>query len=160
MHHARGARASLLASNPYVSVIGQADRVTMYELHYPEEPQAGMAPLIAGSQHAGATEGVAGAASVPVPFRNGSVAPYRHPDPITPTALVARWYDDAGKATGEHAVKGVLPLALAPGETATRELHTAVPSDPGDYRLVVCTAAIPEQTLADVTVHVRRPSSQ
>ena len=84
---------------------------------------------------------------------NGSPLAYRHPDPIAPTTLRARWYDAGGQPVAEYLTRGLLPLALAPGEIAMRQLTVPVPPSAGDYRLVVSSVAAPDEALSMIKVH-------
>jgi hypothetical protein len=63
-----------------------------------------------------------------VSFTNPTAFPYRHPDPIEPTALVARWVAEDGIAVREDAISMLLPTILAAGDTIGRPLHINVPA--------------------------------
>jgi hypothetical protein len=147
----------------------------LYALESPQPVEVGFGPLAAGADRpvvAEATVPAAPGADVPeatdarppaattevtieVTFRNGTAATYRHPDPIVPTPLVARWCDAAGAMVGEARVTTLLPLALAAGEAAVRSVTLLAPSAAGEYRVTLAPADVPDLVIAMVTVRVR-----
>ena len=93
-----------------------------------------------------------------MPFRNAGSATYRHPDPIEPTLLLARWHTPAGAVIAENPVSALLPLALAPAEATERRIMMPVPDVEGEYLLTLAPAAAPDLVISRRTVSVRRGS--
>jgi len=77
---------------------------------------------------------------IPLTLRNRSRSTYRHPDPIQPTTVTARWEGLAGQQTVTSEARVLLPLALAAGEDIHRTLMLLVPGD-GPWQV---TIALPE----------------
>jgi len=90
-----------------------------------------------------------------VVFVNRTSSIYRHPDPIVPTRLIARWLDDSGAPVAEHDVTTLLPLALAAGEERTITVRMPIPSVPRLYRVTLAPSEKPDLVIASATVRVR-----
>lgn len=70
-------------------------------------------------------------------WQNGGNAIWRHPQPFLPVSLAVRWVrsDAAGSEIGT--LRGLLPLALAPGSEKTLVVHTQLPAEAGRWSLEV-----------------------
>jgi hypothetical protein len=149
-------KGGLAATTPLAHV-GHVPEHTAYRLVAGGPVDASFAPLAAG---------VLTARSVVAPpqagltfsFRNGGAATYRHPDPIEPTLLVARWIDAQGRLADERRVRALLPLALVAGQTAVRTVVMAVPAVPGEYEVTLAPAAAPALVIARSAVSVGAPA--
>jgi len=158
-------------AGPHLVELGRAPLKILYALESPRPVEVGFRPLAVGASPPAAadasvpvtlgadvpatTDASQLAATIEVTFRNGTAATYRHPDPIVPTPLVARWYDDAGALVGEARVTTLLPLALAAGEAAVRSVTLPAPPAAGYYQLTLAPADAPDLVIAMVTVRVR-----
>jgi hypothetical protein len=150
----RGASPPPFAPGSPLALVAQAGTSALYALPVPSAIATGFAPLVAGAGGADVIVARAAAHELSVPFRNGADLPYRHPDPIAPRRLVARWRAADGRIVADHPVTGLLPIALAPGERVLRVLAIPVPATAGDYRLTVSVPDDLDQPLVDVAVQV------
>jgi hypothetical protein len=100
-------------------------------------------------------------AAVPIYFRNGSSALYRHPDPIEPTRLRARWRSPSGEVAFEGEARGLLPIAIPPGGLEQRMIDVGHLPPPGEYAVEVATEAEPGRVIgsAEVSVRGRSPAA-
>lgn len=82
-------------------------------------------------------------------FVNHGAATFRHPT-FTATGLTARWHDDAGAQVGSAPARGILPFALAAGDSSNRSLELRVPPgiERGRYRVDVSSDLDPGLVLA------------
>ena len=87
-------------------------------------------------------------------FRNAGTRPYRHPDPIEPTALVLRWTRQPDGAVTVSETRALLPLALAAEQETERTIPVALPPDPGRYLVTLAAANAPDMVLAQTRVNV------
>jgi hypothetical protein len=139
-----------------LTLIGAADRHVALRIESPALVTSALWPLTAAPLDL-PDPAVVAPPSARIDFRFRAVgAVYRHPDPIEPTALSARWTDASGRAVAHTPVRMLLPVALAPTDTATRQVDLPVPVSPGTYRLLL--AATPTgKPLAWRTVQVEPP---
>jgi len=137
---------------------GSAERVAaagghaVYRLTSPHPVAAKGAVLVPGAPAEGHVRAPWGL--LEFTFRNPGAATYRHPDPIVPTRILVRWYDTGGARAAEQRARLLLPLALAPGEEATRTLTTPVPTGPGRYEVTLAGEAAPDRVLSRQRVDV------
>jgi hypothetical protein len=90
---------------------------------------------------------------VPITFENYGSTIFRHPEPIVPTAMLARWRPIGGGKVSAQAVRILLPAALAPGQTLERVVQLD-PPPAGTYRLTVRLQDRPEIVVARQRVKV------
>jgi len=93
--------------------------------------------------------------AVRIGFRNAGTTTFRQPDPIAPTPCIARWSTPDGALVAEHAVRALLPLALAAGDQAAESIAMPVPSAPGRYRVTLAPASRPDLVVGAAVVDVR-----
>ncbi len=89
-----------------------------------------------------------------LPVRNLSPETFRHPDPIAPTEVEARWHAASGDLVRSERVRTLLPLALAANADALLEVELETPP-PGIYGLTLHPASQPGHVLAEAAVAVR-----
>jgi len=133
--------------------LGEAATDIVYRLGGSNAPPLGLDALVPDARRAMAVA-AAPEGAVAFAFRNGADRVYRHPDPIAPTPLVVRWYARGGALVGEHAVRALLPLALAPGATTVRDVIVPLPAPEATYAATLATAAVPARVLARAIVTV------
>lgn len=97
--------------------------------------------------------GAAAPAAIAFALTNASAAPYRHPDPIQPSALTVRWRNPDGGPSLAQEVRMLLPLALAAGGRATRTITVAPPA-PGRYEVTLELPGAPGRVLGRRSVRV------
>jgi hypothetical protein len=119
---------------------------------------ASLAALATSVETAAAIEVTTPGDIVPVTYRNGGSATFRLPEPIEPTDLVARWRAPTGALLAEYPLRVLLPLALAPGESAERRILMPVPDVTGECVLTLAPATAPDVVISRRTVSVRRGS--
>lgn len=139
-----------------LAVLWQADAHAAFAIANTVPVDVSFAPLASGVDSLDAVDVAPPSASVPMPFRNPGPATYRHPDPIEPTALVARWLDAHGAPIAEYPVAALLPLALAPGRSMVRSVRMPVPDVDGDVQVTLAQATAPDRVLSRRAVHVHR----
>jgi hypothetical protein len=134
--------------------VGHAPEHTFYRFTDAGRVDASFVPLATGV--------VPGRASADPPlarvsfvFHNGSTSTYRHPDPIEPTLLVARWTDAGGRMADVQRVRTLLPLALVAGQSAVRTVLMPVPSVAGEYEVTLAPAAAQDLVIARTAVAVQ-----
>jgi hypothetical protein len=143
--------ARLATGDPRLVELGAVDGHRLYRLESTAPVRSDLALLAAGTLTAmlGPVQHLTPPAGpVALTFRNPGPATFRHPDPIAPSPLLARWYDPGGALVLEHRVKEVLPLALAAGDAVTQRIEMPVPAAPGQYRVTLTPAATPDVTVA------------
>jgi hypothetical protein len=149
--NARDRLGRLASGNPRLVEVGAVDQHRLYRLESTVPVTSDLGLLAAGAltaSFASVQHLAPPAAPVALTFRNPGPATYRHPDPIAPATLVARWYDAGGALVLEHRVRGVLPLALAAGAAETQQIEMPVPAAAGQYRVTLAPAAAPDVTVA------------
>jgi hypothetical protein len=115
--------------------------------------QALLPPVDPGFTQAGSPP----AADVRFLFRNRGPGTYRHPDPIEPTPVVARWYGPSGSVVGEQHLRTLLPIALAVGEEQVRTLHLEVAAPGATYRVTLAREDDATHELATTQVEITPP---
>jgi len=137
-----------------LDALGEADAHAAFAIRSTGHVDASLAPLAAPPGPTDAVDVAPPSAAVPMPFGNPGPTTYRHPDPIEPTALVARWLDAQGTAIAQYPVTALLPLALAPGRSEVRPVTMPVPDVDGDVQVTLAPATTPERIVSRRTVHV------
>jgi hypothetical protein len=148
---------ALAAGDPRVNELGTAASHRLYALAGTTPARSELTLLSSGVVALAPPPQVAepGVRPLTIRFRNVGPATFRHPDPIAPTAAVARWYDAGGTMAAEARVRVVLPLALAAGDALDRRVDLDVPPAPGPYRVAVSPADRPDLVVAVARVTVR-----
>ena len=134
--------------------LGEAPEHRLYGLASPVPVAATFEALAPAGAPTEVLEARPPQANLAMPFRNGSAATYRHPDPIEPTALVVRWYDGGGALVAEYRSRALLPVALGSGVAVVRAVPTAVPAAAGEYEVTVAPAATPAVVVTRSRVRV------
>jgi len=158
--NARVLAASFVATppgGPHLVDIGTADGHSLYRLESATPVTRDLERLVAGAgigtvqpiQPVRTPSGV-----VTLWFSNPGPATYRHPDPLAPTALRVRWYGQNETLVAEHRVTAMLPLALASGDVASREVEMPVPNATDMYRVAAAPTDAPESVVATARVMV------
>jgi len=168
--------APLLNDETRTEEIGSADRVRLYRLKSPFAVTRDLSPLAAvlepptaAPEHAAVRAALADvpadppaevsppSATLDFRFRNRAEQSYRHPT-FEPVRLVARWRAPDGRVLATSAARGLLPIALAPGEGALRPLHVEVPpaATSGPHRVEITLPDAPAEVLAARDVEVRK----
>jgi hypothetical protein len=96
-------------------------------------------------------------AMIPVAFESRDASTFRHPDPLAPSDLVARWTPAGGVGQAvvlEESVRALLPVAVAPEGVRTVDVDLALPRKPGSYRVTLARRAEPDLSLGARTVRV------
>lgn len=142
---------------PYLTELGRVRAGFEYALYRIESRaavSASFAALATTTASSGLVQATPPVTTLSLSFTNGTASTYRHPDPIRPTALLARWYDGAGALIEQHELHALLPLALAPGETVVRSIPVPVPPVSGELRLTLSPAAAPALVVAGAVARV------
>jgi hypothetical protein len=133
--------------------VGEYARHLLYRLVGEVDPEQSFAPL-AGGAAAGDVQVPTDGQLIAFRFRNAGTRAYRHPDPIEPTLLVARWTRESDGMVTERETRTLLPLALAPGEETLREVQVAMPDEAGRYHVTLAAARAPDVVLAQANVEL------
>lgn len=149
------AAAGRPAAGPvHLEVVAQVDDHVLYRLVGDVDPDRSLAPLASGPAADEAVDVPPAGGAVPFRFRNAGSRPYRHPDPIEPTALVLRWMPQDGGVPAVTEARTLLPVALAPGEETVRKITVPPGPAPGRYEVALAPAASPDVVLARTRVQV------
>ena len=89
-------------------------------------------------------------------LHNDSDQTFLHPEPLRPSALRIRSFDRRRRELSSTYVEDLLPIAIGPGDVATRRYRVALP-DPGIYWVLLTRAAEPDVPLAATRLHALRP---
>src|SRR5690606_19648302 len=109
------------------TLVGSTERLLAFRLESPV-PVARDVGRLGPAPAAGPPAGVEpGRRRFALPVRNLSAETFRHPDPIAPTEVEARWHAAAGGVVRTERVRTLLPLALAPNAEATLEAELETP---------------------------------
>lgn len=125
----------------------------------------GLAPVgsdlaqLAAVAPAGAADVAGGAPELRLAFRNASERTWRHPEPIAPTPVEARWVDAAGRVAHAERTRMVLPLAIASGAAAHAPLRLTAAPPAGTYDLTIHPVTAPDVAIAWTRVRVAAPAS-
>jgi hypothetical protein len=152
-----GRLRALAAGDPGLTEIGGAASHRLYSLRGTRPSRSELA-LLSSNVFPPSQDVVGAVASVAITFRNDGPATFRHPDPIAPTPVVARWQDAHGAVVAEERVRLLLPLALAAGDVLVRRVDLAVAPLPGAYDVTVCPANRPHLVIAAARVQVTAAS--
>jgi hypothetical protein len=87
-------------------------------------------------------------------FRNASNETFRHPDPIAPSDLLARWARETGETVLEQRIRALLPIALGPGSTIGITLALTQLPAPGRYVVRISREQSPDAVLARRSMRV------
>jgi len=120
----------LLADATRTRQIAEAERTIRFDLSSPRPVSEALATLASApvaSEAEPAAEIGAPAAEVEFRFANRSGAIFAT-RPFAPRSLTARWRDAAGTVVATSRADGLLPIALAPGDTATSTFTLDVPA--------------------------------
>ncbi len=124
-----------IASDPdrrrWLRPIGEGARLVAFRL----APVATTSALTALSpvETRGRPEEVSLPGALTFRVRNRSERAFRHADPIAPRLLEIRWTDFAGREVARESVRGLLPLALAPGGAGEISIVAQGPARAGAY---------------------------
>lgn len=126
-----------------VAPLGATERLELFRLSTPLAIGSDPTQLDASGPDAAGASVPPGRSSIPLAFHNRSDRIFRHPAPIAPTPVEARWYGGDGTLVRSEAAALLLPLALAPGATARSAITLDAPATPGSYVLTIHRAGAP-----------------
>jgi hypothetical protein len=158
----RPVRASDIAGASLVER-GRAEELVRYDLGAPGPIAENFAQL-EGDPAAEAPQPPRHAATgratrIPFVVRNHGASTFRHPAPLAPSDLVARWTRIGSQEVAlESPARALLPIALGPGAAMPIDVHVPLPGQPGHYRVTLARATAPGRALASREIEVSLPS--
>jgi hypothetical protein len=121
--------------------LGETDRITAYRLASPLGVSEDFSLLVPrGNAEGEPATALAPRDAIAFPITNHGSATFRHPKPLEPTSLVARWIGDGGRVVREDTVRALLPIALGAGATTELVLDLPIPEQPGSYVVTLARA--------------------